>query len=141
MSRSTVIIIAATCVAIVSIIAIVLIGDFNGHDTGILIAAITGFATPTFVALITLAQSVINGEKTQRVEEGLASVNNKVNGHLATLTSIVVGHAASGQPISPVVANQLATRTSQLTGLTVDRVPMVEEPATNKKNEETRGNP
>lgn len=123
MNRAVVAIVSGILLAVVVIISIVLIDSFHGNDTQILVAAIIGFATPVIGTCLVLAQSVVNGEKVQAVDNKVTDVNSKVNGHLAALTRLVVDHAASGTPIDAETAAELASRTSDLTGQVIAFVP------------------
>jgi hypothetical protein len=126
MSRTTALIVGVVSLAVVGAVAATLVINFNGKDTGILLAAILGFLTPTIASLLTLLQASMNAEKTLAVGQAVADVNSKVDGHLSRLTQIVVDSATSGQPVSQFDAAALAVRAEQLTGVPIVRTSAVD---------------
>jgi hypothetical protein len=150
MSRSMALVVAVVLLAAVGAVSAVLVIQFRGNDTAILMAAILGFLTPTIASLLTLLQASMNAEKTAAVgaqvaqtsaqvaqtSAQVAQVDKKVNGHLSRLTQIVVDSATHAQPVSVVDAALLAAHTESLTGIPISRTTAAE--ATADANDATQ---
>jgi ascorbate-specific PTS system EIIC-type component UlaA len=125
------VVLSATLVAMIvcGATAAVFVVRAGSRDTLLLLAAIFGFLTPTVASLLSLLKTTDNSQAVAQVSGQVDVVNQKVNGHLARLTQIVVDSAAREEPVSVIAAALLAQRTEILTGLPISHVPQKADPS------------